>query len=141
MADPFAYLGAGLAVPFRRDGKDDFANETGEDLVASTLRIVLGTRRAGPQNDGEVPFNQELGTLLSLLRHRNINDPTTEELATHYTVESLAENEPRVRAKGVGFYPRPESNRIALRLRYDLVDRGTTGINVIARDIEMEFEA
>jgi hypothetical protein len=140
MADPFAYLGSGLVVPFRRDGKDDFAHETGEDLVASTLKLVVGTRRAGPQGDGEVPFNQELGTLISLLRHRNINDPTTEELATHYVIEALAANEPRIRPKAVGFQPRPESNRIALRLRYDLVDRGTTGINVIARDIETEVE-
>lgn len=140
MADPFAYLGSGLVVPFRRDGIDDFAHETGEDLVRSTLQIILGTRRAGPRNDGEIPFNQELGTLISLLRHRNINDPTTEELATHYVVESLAANEPRVKVKAVGFFPRPESNRIGLRLRYDLVDRGTTGINVIARDIEREFD-
>lgn len=140
MGDPFAYLGTGLVVPFRRDGKNDFAYETGEALVASTLQLVLGTRRAGPQNDGELPFNQELGTLISMLRHRNVNDPTTEELAAHYVIESLATHEPRIRPKAVGFLPRPEANRIALRLRYDLVDRGTTGINVIAQDIQQEFE-
>jgi len=141
MADRYAYLGSGLVAPFRRDGIDDFAHASGEDLVKSTVQIILGTRRAGPQNDGEVPFNQSLGTLLSLVRHRNVSDSTTEELATHYTVESLAANEPRIRPKAVGFYPRPDKNRIAVRLRYDLVDRGTSGINVVARDIEEEFEA
>ena len=140
MADTYAYLGSGLIAPFRRDGKDDFAHASGEELVAQTVLVILATRRAGPKNVGEVPFNQELGTLLPTLRHRNINDPTTEELARHYTVDSLTDNEPRIRPKGVGFIPRPDKNRLAVRLRYDLVERGTSGINVVARDIEEEFD-
>ena len=141
MADPLAHLGSGLVVPFRRDGKDDFTNATGADVVDSSLTIILGTLRAGPKNDGEVPFNQELGTLLKLLRHRNVNDPETEDLAAHYTVESIAANEPRIKPKAVGFFPRPDKRRIGLRLRYDLVDRGTTGINVLQQDIERDFES
>lgn len=140
MADTYAYLGSGLIAPFRRDGKDDFANASGKELVNKTVGLILATRRAGPKNVGEVPFNQELGTLLPTLRHRNINDPTTEELARHYTVDSITENEPRIRVKGVGYIPRPDKNRLSVRLRYDLVERGTSGINVVARDIEEEYD-
>lgn len=140
MPDPFAYLGAGVLVPFRRDGKDDFANDTGLEAVKSSLRIVLGTLCAGPTNDGEVPFNQELGTLIRLLRHRNINDPTTEEIANHYVLSAILANEPRVRMKGIGFVPKPDANTIILRLKYDVVDRDTTGLNVVAPDVEQEIE-
>jgi hypothetical protein len=140
MAEPLAYLGTGVVLPFRRDGKDDFAHATGIDLINSSLLIILGTRRAGPSSNGEVPFNQKLGTLLPHLRHRNLNNPTTEELATHYVVDSISENEPRVQPKAVGYKPRPAKNRLALRLRYDIVSRDTTGTNVVARDVEEDFE-
>lgn len=139
MADQFDYLGAGIVLPFRRDGKDDFAHSSGVDMVNSSLTTILGTLRAGPTNDGEVPFNQKLGTALSLLRHRNVAEPKTRELATHYVVDSIQANEPRVHAKAVGFRLRPDDNRIALRLRYDVVTRDTRNINVISSDIEQEF--
>lgn len=140
MADEYAYLGAGLILPFRRDGKDDFSNSSGIDMISSSLTTILATLRAGPTNDGEVPFNQELGSALSLLRHRNVDDPTTKELATHYTVDSILANEPRIKAKAVGFRPRGDDNRIAVRLRYDVVDRDTTGTNIVASDIEQEVQ-
>jgi hypothetical protein len=141
MADTLAYLGRGLIVPFRRDGKDDFAHGVGKEVVESSLTVILGTMCAGPTNDGEVPFNQKLGTLIKLLRHRNVNDPTTQDLATHYVADGILANEPRIKAKAVGFTPRADDNRVAIRLRYDLVSRDTTGINVVAQDVEQEFEA
>lgn len=141
MADEYAYLGAGVLLPFRRDGKDDFANGSGLEVIDTSLTSIMGTMRAGPANDGEVPFNQQLGTLLALLRHRNIDDPTTAELATHYTSESIVANEPRIKPKAVGFRPRADDNRLTVRLKYDVVDRDTRGINVISSDIEQEFVA
>lgn len=139
MAGEFDHLGTSLTVPFVRDGKDDFAHATGIEVLDSSLAIIIGTLSAGPQNDGEVPFNQGLGTALKLLRHRNVNDPTTEELASHYTIDGIQRNEPRVRPRSTGFTPEPESNRVRLKLRYDAVERDTTGTNVIQQDIDREF--
>lgn len=139
MANQFDYLGKGVVVPFRRDGKDDFTNSTGIDVVDSSLAIVLGTLCAGPTNNGEVPFNQQLGTLLPLLRHHNVNDHTTKELATHYVVDAISRNEPRVNPKAIAFRARPDEHQLALRLRYDVVSRDTRGTNIIMSDIEQEF--
>lgn len=139
MADQFDYLGSGLVLPFRRDGKDDFTNSSGVDVVNSSLTVVLGTLRAGPSNDGEVPFNQQLGTLLPLLRHQNVSDPATKELATHYVLDAILANEQRVKAKAVAYRARPDDQQLALRLRYDVVSRDTRGTNVVTADIEQEF--
>lgn len=138
--DTYDYLGSGIVAPFRRDGKDDFTHETGLELVNNTVGIILGTLCAGPVNTGEVPYNQGLGTLLPLLRHSNINDPTTEELATHYVADKVPANEPRIRAKEVAFRPRPEKSLLAVILKYDVVKRDTTGISVVAKDIKQEYE-
>jgi hypothetical protein len=139
MAGEYDYLGTNLSVPFRRDGKDDFAKASGIDAVESALTIVLGTLRAGPKNEGEIPFNQELGTLLPLIRHRNVDDSTTEELAVHYTLESIKDNAPRIKAKAMGFTKSAEDKTIRLRLQYDVVDRDTSGVKVIRRDLEKDF--
>lgn len=140
MANEYRYLGANVVLPFRRDGKDDFGNGEGLDVIESSLCIILGTLRAGPRNDGEVPFNQELGTALKLLRHRNLNDPTTEELATHYVLDSIAKNEPRVKVKALGFESQPDENKLLLRMTYDVVERDTMGSNVIASDLQLEVD-
>jgi len=140
MADTYEYLGSGVLLPFRRDGKDDFANGVGLDVIKTSLTSIFGTLRSGPANEGELPYNQELGSLLRLLRHRNINDPTTQELATHYVLESILVNEPRVRAKAVGFDSRPSENKLVLRLTYDVVSRDTTGTNVLLSDVEQEID-
>lgn len=140
MADKYSYLGAGLVVPFRRDGKDDFVNSVGIDMIQSSLTIILGTLCAGPTNDGEVPYNQQLGTLMSLLRHRNVQDSTTKVLATHYVLDAITRNEPRIKVKSMEFEPKPDTKRIILRLKYDVVKRDTTGINVIASNISQEIE-
>jgi hypothetical protein len=140
MADPFAYLGQGVVAPLRRDGKDDFEHAEGVAVVESTLMLILGTLRAGPTNTGEVPFNMNLGSLLKLLRHRNVDDVETEELAKFYSVDSVVKNEPRIRAKKFSYTPDAENNRVKIKLIWDLVERSTSGIQVIATDIETEVE-
>jgi phage baseplate assembly protein W len=139
-ADQYAHLGANVLVPFRRDGKHDFANDRGIAVVQSSLRTIFGTLCAGPQNQGEVPFNQGLGTLVTLLRHRNINDPTTQELAVYYVADAIRRNEPRVKLKGVELTQSATTRRLVLRLTYDVVSGDEPGSPVIAQDISQEIE-
>jgi phage baseplate assembly protein W len=138
MADPFAHLGRNLLVPFRRDGAQDFANGTGLDVVRSSIRTILGTLNAGPNTGGEVPFNQDLGTQLPTLRHSNINDPRTHNMAVFYVVEAIKKNEPRVLVREVNISKRPDTRRIVIRLRYDVVDVDLPASAVIARDVNQE---
>jgi len=136
----FDYLGAGLILPFQRDGKDDFLHSSGIDMIKSTLKIILETMSAGPDNSGEVPYNQDLGTLAKLLRHSNVNDPTTREIVAYHVIDGIQRNEPRVKIKVLSFTPKPDSKRTICRIKFDVVSRDTKGINVIASDVELETE-
>lgn len=118
MPDPFEYLGAGIILPFRRDGKQDFANSSGLDMVRSSVRLILGTLCSGPENEGELRYNQGLGTLVSTLKHRNIDDPTTQELATHYVYEALKENEPRVLLFDVRIDKDSDRNQFVMKISF-----------------------
>lgn len=135
-----SYLGAGVILPFRRDGNLDFSNSQGVDMLSSSLTVIMGTLCGGPKNAGEVPWNQTLGTLLPLLRHANVNDETTREIAGHYVLDSILRQEPRIKAKSVDFQPRPEDNRIDLRLTYDVVRRDRYGTTALATDLAQEIE-
>lgn len=128
MADPFEYLGAGIVLPFRRDGKQDFANSSGLEMIRSSLRLILGTMCAGPENEGEIRFNQRLGTLIQTLRHRNIDDPATQEIAVHYVYEAIRDNEPRVIPLDFRVDKDADRNQMKLRLAYKVVDE--SGVDV-----------
>ena len=54
----------GLSLPFRRDGKNDFASATGMDLLRSKVEMLLCTAL------GELPWRTGFGTGLAMLRHR-----------------------------------------------------------------------
>ena len=121
MSDPYEHLGAGIVVPFRRDGKQDFANSSGLEMIRSSVRIILGTLCSGPENEGELRYNQRLGTLISTLRHRNLDDPATQELATHYVYEALRDNEPRVQLLDLRFDKNSDKNQMKLKISYRIV--------------------
>ena len=118
MPDPYEYLGAGIILPFRRDGKQDFANSSGLDMVRSSVRMILETMCSGPENEGELRFNQRMGTQIQTLRHRNIDDPVTQELATHYVYEALKDNEPRALLFDVRVDRDPSNNKMILKISY-----------------------
>ncbi len=81
-------FGRGVLAPFRRDGKGDFANADDIELVRSNVREVLGTYASSGSTLGELQWRPEFGSLLQLLRYRNL-DQTTEELARVYVIEAL----------------------------------------------------
>ena len=95
-ADSLTFLGKGLVRPFRRDEKNDFANDGGLNLVASAVGQILGTKAASENNAGELPWRPEFGSLLHLLRHRNI-DSGLQELARASTIDAINAWEPRAR--------------------------------------------
>lgn len=106
----------GLTLPFFREA-NDFA--TGDDwaLLDAKLKTTLGTRCADSETPGEIPWNQRLGSRLPKLRYRNVSDPTTQELAVHYVVDSIRRNVPDVSISGVSLTLDSGNNKIVLRVR------------------------
>jgi hypothetical protein len=130
-------LGQGLALPFVRGGQD-FGVASGVAAVETAVRMIMGTRCAGPTTGGEIPFNQELGNLLEYVRHRNLDDPTTEALADYYTVDSLRRNEPRLLVKRVEYRRDRETFKLTIALRFDVIETNVAGNRVIASDVVQE---
>jgi phage baseplate assembly protein W len=130
-------LGQGLALPFTRGGQD-FEVASGVEAVETALRMIMGTRCAGPTTGGEIPFNQELGNLLEFVRHRNLDDPTTQALADYYTVDAIRRNEPRILIKSVSYRRDRETMKLTIALRYDVIETNNLRNRVIARDVLQE---
>jgi phage baseplate assembly protein W len=131
------FLGRGLLRPFRRDRKQDFAADAGETLIRSAVGQVLGTMAASDFTQGELPWNSSFGSLLHLLRHQK-NDAVLQELARVHVVDALKRWEPRVRVTSVQVSRERQDgeNVLAIRVRYDLIDRQVPGNNVLIPDIE-----
>jgi phage baseplate assembly protein W len=126
----------GLLMPFQRDQKQDFANGTGIDLICSNVQQVLGMRGQSDTTPGELPFEPEMGSLLHLLRHQNINAVRRHQ-AEIYVVDALARWEPRVEVRSVTVETRERAYLV--RTRFDILDRFGRGA-VLATDLEAETE-
>jgi phage baseplate assembly protein W len=122
------FYAKGLVLPFRRDQNKDFANSAGKDVFKSNLEIILITTCASKNTQGEVPFNQNLGSLVERLKHRNLDDETTRELAIYYIVDALTRNEPSIVLKSVDIYKNRKTFTMFLRIVYDIIDIGSRQI-------------
>ena len=131
----FENIGNGVLLPFRRDNKNDFANGSGSELVKSSLFGILGALCAGPNNNGELAYNQKYGTLLKTLRHRNF-DEATEALAIKYIVEGIKENEKRVRITKINVDRRIKDRKFIIRLTYDIVSETSKDVIVQGEKLE-----
>jgi phage baseplate assembly protein W len=118
---------------------NDFEVADDIDSVRSSLAMIFGTRSSGPTNQGEIPFNQGLGTLLELIRHRNLDDPGTEQLADYYLVDAIRRNEPRAVIKEITYDKDHKTNKLEISVRYDVIARNVPGNRVIAKDVKQEF--
>ena len=90
-------LGTGIRFPMVRAGSD-FQVSSGEDLVYSTVPYILETQANGPGIQGEIPWDSSFGSQLARLKHKNIivDNESLNELARHYVIEAIANNEPRL---------------------------------------------
>ena len=127
-------LGYGLLRPFRRDQKSDFANSGGAELVAACVGQILGTERDSGAQAGELPWDEEMGSRLHLLRHRG-NDETTRELARVYASEAFAQ-EPRARLTSVAVQEECEARVLVVRVTFDAIVKNSAGNDVIVQGLE-----
>lgn len=135
-----AFLGFGLLRPFRRDRKQDFASAGGIDLIRSCVGQIIGTMCAteGGEQQGELPWRPEFGSLLHFLRHKK--GVMLQELARVYIVDALARWEPRVILTATQVSMDSVRRVLTIRIRYNVIDQNVPGNNVILQDIEQTID-
>lgn len=119
IVNPIAF-GNGVIAPFRRDGKGDFANADDITLVRSNVRQVIGTLATSGNTQGELQWRPEFGSIIQLLRFRNL-DETTVELARTYVIDALKTWLFRVRVKDATVDINYESKALIITVRYDVL--------------------
>ena len=113
-------FGRGLLIPFRRDGKGDFANASDITVVRSNVRQVLYTTASSSISDGELPWRPEFGSVLDLLRFRNL-DETTFELARTHALDALRVWVPQVQVKRTFVDVDYDMKLLTLSVVYDIL--------------------
>lgn len=132
-------LGYGLIRPFQRDKKTDFAASGGARLVRSRVGQILGTRAASQYTQGELPWRDDFGSLLHLLRHRNI-DETTIEIARVYVAQAISRWDATARVTDIQVLAEDVEGygevAVAIKLKIALVGKNSTGNAVVLPGVE-----
>lgn len=97
MTNKTEQFGRGIICPFQRDGKSDFANDSGRRLLSSDIGELLGILGPTPTKPGEIPWRTELGSRLHALRHRKLHSEMIKATAEQMTSGPVRMWEPRVR--------------------------------------------
>lgn len=126
-------FGHGLLRPLRRDDAGDFASGTGVALVRAAVGLVLGTVCSSDTTHGELPWRPEFGSLLHVLRLRNVDD-TLADLARYLVVDALSKWVPAVRIVSVSITQQSQTYALYLRVVYDVMDR--TGTRVLVPGLQ-----
>jgi len=136
---PSPHLGFGVARPFRRDEKNDFANLGGVDLVKACVAQVLLTRSSNPNNpalQGEIDWAPERGSLLYLLKHKK-NVLVEHNLAKIYVADALRRWEPRVIVRSIAVSEsQTNPNVMLIRLFYDVISTNRSSNRVLYPGVE-----
>jgi phage baseplate assembly protein W len=128
------FLGSGVVLPLERDGKNDFANATGERSVASAVELILGTLGASGFTQGELPWRTDFGSLLPYLKHKP-NNAALEEQARYFVMDALARWEPRIQVKSVDFEKDDSERLLNIYLVYTLIEQNVSDNAVETGDI------
>lgn len=122
-----AFLGYGILRPFRRDEKNDFANDGGIRLLDSRLGQILGTKCDAVSGSGELPWRTDFGSRLHILRHRN-NVDGLGDLAAVIAAEAIEKWEKNVvvldvTAERTSVNGSPRERTVFVKLTYKLIDQ------------------
>lgn len=115
MTAPNPY-GCGILCPFRRDGKGDFASESGLPLLSSDIAQLLGIIGPSAFQPGEVPWRTEIGTRLVGLKHRGTHRELTRSSAEQMISGAIRRWEHRARPGAASI--RVDESRLYVTARY-----------------------
>lgn len=117
--DPIT-VGQGVLRPFVRGGNGDWANAADIRLVRANVGQVLNTMASSGSTSGELPWRPEFGSVLQLLRFRNL-DETTIELARIYAGDALKNWLPRIRVRDVEVQVDFDTSQLVINIKYDIL--------------------
>ncbi len=132
-----SFLGSGLVTPFRRDQKNDFANDSGLSVIKSCVAQALGVRADSGDGtvQGELPWRPEFGSRLYLLLHQR--GRILGAFAEVYVREALARWEPRVVLTSIDTSFDGGARALTIRITYDVISKNAPG-NAVFTGIEQE---
>lgn len=135
-------IGRGILFPLRRTNAD-FENGTGQTLIESNVRKVLGVDGATEDNVimGEYPWRLEFGSWIQRLRHGNIRD-VEEDLSVVLAARAVQRWEPRATVlTDRSFVDRPKTGERIRRLRIlFILEDDVVGSGVQRQDQGTEVE-
>lgn len=120
MIDEF---GHGIVCPFQRDGKGDFANTEGLDLLKSDIGELIGIIGPTPGRAGELPWNTEIGSTVTLLKHRGLNSELFRATAEQFIYGPVRTYEDRARPGKTEITKDFETGTATIRFSYYPVGR------------------
>lgn len=119
VTNPIAF-GRGIKRPFVRDGQGDWSHADDISIVRSNVGQVLGTLASSGSTQGEIPWRPEFGSLVQLLRFRNL-DETTAELGRTYVVDALRTWLFRVRVTDSSVVLDYDNHQLLITIIYDIL--------------------
>lgn len=90
-------FGCGLVFPFQRDGQGDFRSASGLALLGNDIEHLLGIQGPSAGSPGELPWDGDIGSRLTSLKHRFAYSEVIDAEAQMMTSEVVRRFERRVR--------------------------------------------
>lgn len=128
--------GRGIVAPFQRDGKGDFVNMEGEDLLRADLAELLGITGPGKHERGELPWRDELGSRLINLKHRQLFREDVLAVARSKVAEVVRRWEGRVR---VGRFRAEVRGQNQLRIFFTYVPIGYNSTEAQEAEVTLDL--
>jgi len=128
-------FGRGIICPFQRDGKNDFANDSGKRLLTSDIGELLGILGPTPSKPGELPWRTDVGSRLNALRHRKLHSEMIKATADQMTAGPVRKWEPRVRP---GRTEITTENDNTMKIRFSYISVGNRQEATIAHVFTVE---
>jgi phage baseplate assembly protein W len=133
------FIGATITRPFRRDLKQDWANEDGVALITAAIGQILGTMSDSPFATGELPWRTEFGSQLYALRQR-LNDEVLPDIARRFVVQAIERWEPRVQVTEAHVAqvasPSGDNTVMVIRIKFDILNQLNGTNATLAQDLQ-----
>ena len=129
---------AAWSIPLTASGAG-FASTTSLDQqIAANIQRILGVRCSSPGRVGELPWDPDFGSFMDRIKHRDISDPTTKEMALYYARTQVVKYEPRVIVTDVSLKPGSVEGSVVITVYYDRSDQRRTSMAAAALSTSVE---
>ena len=119
--------GNGIICPFQRDGKGDFANADGLDLLKSDIGELIGVIGPTTQQPGELPWNTELGSRVLMMKHRGLHAEMVRANADQLVSAPVRRWENRARVRSTEVVVDENAQSLTIKFSYVPIGKRSVG--------------